>query len=218
MKFKSVSLPLLFFHKDNMVSVKKKYKPVQGGFLVLRPSMDVYKEFKQLALEGDFREHGGWGGLVGPFYGAMTFQGIMPYYYDVLHPGEAIELNRCVVNQMCDNPRDEKTVNDVVHGNCRTGEEDCEDCRSRPIEDVLTTHYTLCQKPWLCIPHDQDALQHRLCRKLHHEWFKIRSELEISWGRSGMGDGTWQSDHFYGYCTAMGNKGYVPIATPYGIA
>lgn len=129
-----------------MVSVKKKYKPVQGGFLVLRPDMDVYNEFKSIALKGDFREKGGWGGLVGPFYGAMTFQGIMPYYYDVLHPGESIELNRCVVNQMCDNPRDGKTIDNIVHGNCRTGEEDCEDCRNRPLEDIITTHYTLCQK------------------------------------------------------------------------
>ena len=156
-----------------MVAVKKKYKPVQGGFLVIRPSMDVYNEFKAIVKKGDFRKSGGWGGSVGPFYGSMTFQGIMPYYYDVLHPGEAIELNRCVVNQMCDNPRDAKTVNDIVQGNCRTGEspENCEDCRSRPIEDVITTHYTLCQKPWLCIPQDHDMIQQRLCRKLHHEWY-----------------------------------------------
>ena len=185
---------------------------------MIRPSMDVYNEFKDIVKKGDFREHGGWGGLVGPFYGSMTFQGIMPYYYDVLHPGEAIELNRCVVNQMCDNPRDQKTVKDVVHGNCRTGEENCEDCRSRPLEDVITTHYTLCQKPWLCIPQDQDMIQHRLCRKLHHEWYRIRSDMEKSWGRSGKGTGTWQPEQFYGYCSQMGNKGYIPIETPYGIA
>jgi len=216
----------------------------------MRPSMDVYNEFKEIVKKGDFRDKGyvrefvifdcssrvfslshsflhdtninnnnrGWGGLVGPFYGSMTFQGIMPYYYDVLHPGEAIELNRCVVNQMCDNPRDQKTVKDVVHGNCRTGEEECEDCRSRPLEDVLTTHYTLCQKPWLCLPHDLDQIQHRLCRKLHNQWYKIRSEMEISWGRSGKGEGDWQQEQFYGYCKVMGNKGYIPIATPYGIA
>ena len=208
------------FSVDNMVAVKKKYKPVQGGFLVIRPSMEVYNEFKAIVKKGDFRKNGGWGGAVGPFYGSMTFQGIMPYYYDVLHPGEAIELNRCVVNQMCDNPRDSKTVNDVVHGNCRTGEspENCEDCRSRPLEDIITTHYTLCQKPWLCIPQDHDMIQQRLCRKLHHEWYRIRSEMEKSWGRSGRGPGEWQSDQFYGYCSEMGKKGYIQIETPYGTA
>jgi hypothetical protein len=137
-----------FFTRDyNMVNPKTKYKPVQGGFLVLRPSMDTYKEFCDIVREGDFRNGKGWGGVVGPFYGSMTFQGIVPYYYDYLHPGTALELNRCIYNQMCDNPRDKRTVDDVVHGNCRTGEDECEDCRSRPLEDVVTSHFTLCQKP-----------------------------------------------------------------------
>lgn len=88
-----------------MVGPGRAYKPVQGGFLVLRPDMNVYNEFVSIIKKGDFRERGGWGGLVGPFYGSMTFQGIIPYYYDVLHPNEAVELNRCVYNQMCDNPK-----------------------------------------------------------------------------------------------------------------
>lgn len=205
-----------FFTRDyNMVGAKKKYKPAQGGFLVLRPNMDVYNEFISIIKKGDFQKNKGWGGVLGVFYGSMTFQGLIPYYYDVLHPGEAIELNRCVYNQMCDNPRTGKTVNDIVSGDCRTGEiNDCEDCRSRPIEDVITTHYTLCQKPWLCLPHTQDMIQHRLCRKLHHEWFRIRSDMEKSWGRNGLGPGDYDQDHFYGYCTAR-NK-YHRIDQPYG--
>ena len=159
-----------------MVGVGRKYKPVQGGFLVLRPSMDVYNEFVSIIKEGDFRAKGGWGGLVGPFHGSMTFQGIIPYYYDALHPGQAVELNRCVYNQMADNPRDGKTLNDILHGNCRTGQTDCEDWRSRPIDDLVTAHFTLCQKPWLCLPQDQDIIQQRLCRKLHHEWHRIRAD------------------------------------------
>lgn len=139
-----------FITRDyNMVNPDTKYKPVQGGFLVLRPSMETYQAFVDIIKEGDFRAHGGWGGKVGPFYGSMTFQGIIPYYYDYLHPGTAVELNRCVYNQMCDNPRDKRTIDDVVHGNCRTGETDCEDCRSRPLEDVITSHFTLCQKPYV---------------------------------------------------------------------
>ena len=60
-------------------------------------------------------------------------------------------------------------------------------------------------------------IQHRLCRKLHREWFQIRSEMEISWGRSGQGEGTLQKEQFFGYCSKMGDKGYIPIKTPYGI-
>jgi hypothetical protein len=206
-----------FFTLDyNMVKPHIQNKPVQGGFLVLRPDVAVYEEFREIVREGDFREKGGWGGKVGPFYGSMTFQGIIPYYYNVLHPGQAVELNRCLYNQMADNPRTEKTVNDIVHGKCRTGADDCEDCRNRPIDEVVTTHFTLCQKPWWCVPHTQDMIQHRLCRKLTHEWYKIRSELEQSWGRSGRGSGSFDSDQFYGYCASNGKKGYLPIEKPYG--
>lgn len=201
-----------------MVNPRTPNKPVQGGFLVLRPSMASYNEFVEIVREGDFRENGGWGGQVGPFYGSMTFQGLIPYFYDILHPGEAVELNRCVYNQMCDNPKDKPTVNDETHGRCRTNEESCEDCRSRPLEDVVTAHFTLCQKPWLCLPQDSDIIQQRLCRKLHHEWHRIRADLEHRWGRDELGNGTFQHEHFFGHCNSHGKKGYLPIEPPYGEA
>lgn len=203
------------FTRDyNMVPASRKYKPVQGGFLVLRPSMETYKEIVEIIRKGDFVEGKGWGSVMGLFYGSMTFQGLIPYFYDVVKPGYAVELNRCIYNNMCDNPRDKRTVNDVVDGNCRDGRDDCEDCRSQPIEDIVTTHYTLCQKPWLCLPHNQDQIQHRLCRKLHQEWFRIRSSLEESWGRSGFGPGQYQRDQFYGFCEKHSEKGYVRIDHP----
>jgi hypothetical protein len=206
-----------FFTRDyNMVLPKTKYKPVQGGFLVLRPDLKVYNEFVEIVRDGDFRDSSGWGGKVGPFYGSMTFQGIIPYYYDFLNPGTAVELNRCVYNQMCDNPRDQKTVDNIVHGKCRTGEDDCEDCRRRDLKDVVTAHFTLCQKPWWCLPQDDDRIQEWLCRKLHHEWYRIRSDLEKSWGRSGEGPGTFQMDQFYGYCKGAGKGQYIPIDQPFG--
>jgi len=204
-----------YFTRDyNMVGPGTKYKPVQGGLLVLRPSMESYKEFVDIVREGDFRQGKGWGGKVGPFYGSMTFQGIIPYFYDVLHPGRTVELNRCIYNQMCDNPRTKPTVNDVVNGDCRDGRDDCEDCRSRPVTDVVTTHFTLCQKPWLCLSHTQDIIQHRLCRKLHHEWFRIRSDLEVSLQRSAFGTGTYDKDQFFGFCSGSGTKGYQRIQLP----
>lgn len=210
------ALQAAFTMDYNMARPSAQYKPVQGGFLVIRPSMDVYREFQEIVREGDFRSSSGWGGKVGPFYGSMTFQGIIPYYYNVLHPGQSIELNRCVYNQMCDNPRTERTVNDVVHGDCRTGEQDCQDCRSVPLETVVTTHFTLCQKPWWCLAHDQDAIQHRLCRKLTHAWYEVRSDLERSWGRSPYGSGNFQKEQFFGFCSKSGEHGYQRIAEPYG--
>jgi len=207
-----------FFTRDfNMGGAKKKrLKPVQGGFLVLRPDMNVYNEFVEIIRKGHFTADGGWGGECGVFYGSMTFQGIIPYFYDILHQGEAVELNHCVYNQMADNPRNKRTVNDVVNGKCMTGEDDCEDCRSRPLEEVLTAHFTLCQKPWWCLPQDQDKLQQRLCRKLHHQWYRIRSELEESWGRTGIGEGDYQKEHFYGHCKSHSKNGYIYIQEPFG--
>jgi hypothetical protein len=212
----SAQLQALFTMDYNMVGPSNPYKPVQGGFLVLRPDKKVYEEFRDIIRKGDFREHKGWGGLVGPFHGSMTFQGLIPYYYNVLHPGHSIELNRCVYNQMADNPRTGKTVNDVVQGQCRTGEADCPDCRSADVRSVVTTHFTLCQKPWTCLPHEHDMIQHRLCRKLTHEWYAVRSELEQSWGRTGSGTGDFEKELFFGWCTRSGGGGYIPIQKPYG--
>ena len=198
-----------FFTRDyNMVKPgKKKHVGVQGGFLVLRPSMEVYQNYEDIIREGNFVEGKGWGGLgYGPFYGSLTFQGIVPYYYDELHPNTAVELNRCYYNAMADNPRDQRTVNDVVSGNCRDGRDDCEDCREIDVGEITTAHFTLCQKPWSCLPHNQDQLQHRLCRKLHHEWFRVRADLE---GKSG--DGKFDPDQFFGFCNHSGGRGYISI-------
>lgn len=81
---------------DQVVNFKINEKPVQGGLLVLRPDKAVYEEYLEVLKKGDFREGKGWGGIVGPFYGAMTIQGLLPYYYDILHPGQSVDLNHCV--------------------------------------------------------------------------------------------------------------------------
>lgn len=141
------------FTKDyNTAPPKRQNKPVQGGLLVIRPSMKTYHDFCEVLRIGDFRNRTGWGGVVKPSYGAMTIQGILPYYYDVLHNlTKSVELNRCIYNSMADNPRDKDTKGEVVHGKCRTGMKECEDCRARPIEDVVNFHFTCCQKPWWCL-------------------------------------------------------------------
>ena len=197
-----------FFTRDyNMVKAGKKHVGVQGGFLVIRTGMEPFHEYKEIIREGNFVEGKGWGGLgFGPFYGSLTFQGIVPYFYDALHPNTAVELNRCYYNTMADNPRDQRTVNDKVSGNCRDGRDDCEDCREIDVAEIYTAHFTLCQKPWSCLPHSQDMLQHRLCRKLHHEWFRVRADLE---GRKG--EGKFDSDQFCGFCNHSGGRGYIPI-------
>jgi hypothetical protein len=204
-----------FFTRDyNTRPAGKKPVGVQGGFLVIRPSLEVFEELKAIIRKGDFRHGSGWGGKgYGPFYGSMTFQGIIPYYYDEIHPGTAVELNRCIYNQMADNPRDKHTVNEVVTGKCRDGREECEDCRDKNIEDIVTAHFTVCQKPWNCLTHSKDIIQHRLCRKLFGEWFRIRADLEQPNAPDGavVGSGTFQPEYFRGFCKGPGKKGYISL-------
>jgi hypothetical protein len=62
----------IFWTKDyNVVLPSRKNKPTQGGLLILRPDMDVYHEFVEIVLKGDYDVKKGWGGAVGPFYGGM---------------------------------------------------------------------------------------------------------------------------------------------------
>jgi hypothetical protein len=87
-----------------------------GGFLVIRPSMERFEEFRAVIRKGDYTGHSGWGGshigkcvavarqyschsnpwppLSGNFWGGETIQGILPYFYYSIHPGDALEVNR----------------------------------------------------------------------------------------------------------------------------
>jgi hypothetical protein len=92
----------------------------------------------------------------------------------------------------------------------------CEDCRARPFEEIVTFHFTICLKPWMCEPQKQNKIQMRLCRRALHEWFVYRSRMEQMWGRNGTGPGRYDRDHNMGYCSRSGEEGYRPIPLPYG--
>jgi hypothetical protein len=227
----SGQISLLYTLDYNMVGPFRRIKPIQGGFVVLRPSEATYQNLVDIVRVGDYRDNGGWGGKTMKFYGGMTIQGLLPYYWLVLNEHNAhgehqsVELNRCVYNNMASSHR-KGWAEGEVNGTCyirSPNNDDCEDCRLRSIEQVKTTHFTVCQKPWLCQRHvgggTTDQRTHLLCRKLHHEWFRIRSQMEQSWGRRGLGSATNFSDfnHFYGYCDKRGQQGYHLIQKPYGL-
>lgn len=85
-----------FFTRDyNMAHSGMKHAGVQGGFLVLRPSMEVYKEFQEIIRKGDFRQNGGWGGKgFGPFYG-VSWSCTLPLllFVIIVIPPNAIYFN-----------------------------------------------------------------------------------------------------------------------------
>lgn len=119
-------ISLIYTTDFNMVAPKRKDKPIQGGFFMVRPSLEIYNDFLSVVREADYRDgpNGtGWGGQVGPFHGGMTIQGLLPWYFQHLHPGRAVELNRCIYNSMADNPTIGKSVNGMAVGLCRTNQE-----------------------------------------------------------------------------------------------
>lgn len=218
----------LFTFDYNMITVNLKFqhprdmkKPVQGGFLVVRPNLTVYEEFRAIFRKGDFRDGTGWGGTgVGPFYGAMTMQGVASYYYTQIRPGEHVELSKCLYNQMAGGPRSEAT--DPSPGLCLTGEDECEDCRLRPIEDVVTAHFTFCSKPWHCDRYiNEKPPMAYMCRNLTHEWFKLRFEMEESSrrvSRKNQSSMDMPSEPFYGFCSQDVSKifRYKPVPLRFG--
>jgi hypothetical protein len=70
----SLNYSLLHTTDPNMAT-GQRVLPVQGGFLVIRPSVEEYHEMIQILLKGDFRDGSGWGGQVGWFWGGQTIQG-----------------------------------------------------------------------------------------------------------------------------------------------
>ena len=178
--------------------------PAQGGFLVIRPSMERFEELRAIIRKGD---HGnkGWGGShIGNFWGGQTIQGIIPYFYYSIHPGEAQELNRCIYNCMVDNPY--RPFTEI----CLDGKPTCQDCRLQKFELVKSAHFTICQKPWTCTEH-VNPKNKVLCEVLHAKWFELRDEFEKETKVDIIYRQKSRYEKSLGMCRRYGDKGYLPI-------
>jgi hypothetical protein len=177
----------------------------QGGFLVMRPSMERFEELRSIIRKGDYG-HQGWGGSgIGNFWGGQTIQGILAYYYHSIHHGDGEELNRCIYNVMADNPYHAGTTR------CLNGDETCEDCRLQVMDKVKEAHFTICQKPWTCTYHNNPRNM-VLCQKLHDKWFEMRDEFEKSLSI----DTSYRNTETrykasLGICKGYGDDKYLPI-------
>jgi hypothetical protein len=154
----------------------------QGGFLVMKPNKEDFDRFVSVIISGgNFSTGNGWGGKLqyGGYYGAGTIQGLASYYYGHLQPNRSVELNRCYYNTMVDNPYYNSTKLNRTHM-CRTLESDntCQDCRKTSLDEIYTTHFTVCGKPEWCNKPVQ-----LLCTKLLIEWHKVRTTLEQEWSK-----------------------------------
>ena len=195
--------------------------PVQGGFFVARPNLDVFEEMVAIVRKGDFR--GGWGGTrAGSFYGGMTIQGLLPYYFRHVRPRLGREVRGCVYNNMASNPR---SAGGFGKGECRDGtvpgagaytgdiaKGDCDDCRLTDVAAVKVVHFTICQKPWICHGTSTSCYYCKICNEFHKLWFAIREEFERERGvydaRKYDNPKTAQRR---GMCTKFSEAGYIPI-------
>ena len=201
-----------FFTRDyNMINPGKKYPGFQGGFLVVRPSQEAFQEYREVILEGNFVGGQGWNGTFGGYWGAQQIQGLCSYYYDGIHPGTAVELNRCYYNQMVDSPVKKET------GKCRDGREECQDCRETEVEKIYSAHFTQdCGKPWDCRTNLRP-----LCRELVKAWHTRRRK----WDNFTSGDltvpalptGNMSPETFLGNCKGAGARNYIPFQLLDGI-
>lgn len=200
-----------FFTRD-VTSARpwEKVTAVQGGFVVARPSLEHFRQYLSFILEANYtpgRGPGsGWGGRgYGGFQGAMAYQGVLAYFYDVVYPGHSVELDVCHWNQVvADVIWRGPQRRDEFFGQCRDypapglrfventpQHGKCHDCRILPVEETFTVHFTACKKPWDCtIPHPRvprnPMEQERLleltnittCGFLFREYFLFRQDME----------------------------------------
>jgi hypothetical protein len=202
---------LLYVHDYNMAEPPYVVTPSQGGLAIIKPNRTIYEEIRQIVLRGDFHETYGWGNVTGTFLGSMTYQGLLPYYFQILNKGRALALDWCRHDNMV-TPRSEgvKRGNETVE-RCFT--HDCQDCSTMAWEDVYSFHFTICYKPWHCVDHNLNPSK---CELMHRAWFQHRSELEESWGRPGRGSSNGTINNALGYCSQFGGAGYEAIGQPYG--
>jgi hypothetical protein len=197
---------LLFTGDYNMIA-GSPFPPAQGGFFVIRPSLETFQEFQSIIRKGDHRPGSGWGGShIGNFWGGQTIQGIIPYYYNILHPGKAKELNRCEYNCMVDNPYHKGTTK------CLDRQPTCEDCRLREFPKVSSAHFTICQKPWTCTFHSNPKNK-VLCEQFHKEWFSLRDEYEtlLKIDKTSYRAKKTRYIESQGMCRGYGDDKYLPI-------
>ena len=114
-------------------------------------------------------------------------------------------------------------------GLCRDGQQNCEDCRLINVNDIISVHFTLCNKPWKCpfvSTSSSTSPQDSICNKFHTQWFRIRHDLEKTLltaaaatttstiiehdgnEYTSLGQGRYMPEIFHGYCNSHGERGY----------
>lgn len=146
---------------------------VQGAFFVLQPNMTRYEDLLHVlkTTPFDMLEKGWNRSGFGGYWGSAQIQGLFSYYY-YLHPETIVELDHCRYNTLGTDLRYLEDSNQT----CRTGEMECEDCSTTPLEEIYLGHLSSCLKPWWC----QHAIWRKtpVCRALTQQWFEFRRSVQ----------------------------------------
>ena len=221
------------YSMSNPMHTKRDKVGVQGGLFVVRPDPSVFDRMVRIITEGgDFVQHVGWGGKVlpkgeafGHYYGEGTVQGFLPYYYYHLdNTNSSLELNRCLYNNVLDEPLSTKVVANMWNKTarkimCSTGQpmEECESCKDANIDDIYVAHYTACGKPAACSLEPRQLSTRRferlpqLCRTFNRRWHDVRTYLEIKWNQTVPQIG-YHPEVTLGHCKEL--KKYIKMTFP----
>jgi len=211
----------------------------QAGFIVLKPDLEVFREYLEVIREGNyvggFSRENGWGGKgYGGVVGSMAMQGLPAYFYDQKRPNTSVELNGCRYNHMGADVLYRNVPNFIakykdLHGKCRRNVEGCEDCQFTDLALIKNFHFTNCRKPWNCAGRsgekggkdiDPRTANYDHCMEVISKWHEMRTDLEEKLyritGKSSVKDGqkgSYKNEIFMGHCEDDGQQGYLPIAS-----
>lgn len=233
-----------FFTLDWPQVIPGRKAGFQAGFMVIRPNKTVTEELVDIVKEGNYTEgfsrQNGWHSSGhGAYVGAMAMQGLMAYYYELVRPEHAVELNQCRYNWMGMDVRYRAPPNfqprqfpDLV-GKCRNYRDECEDCMNVNMTLIKSVHYTVCRKPWNCVSEgytnghypsgekgaiDTNTGNLDLCLKMVRKWHEYRSDFErklynMTKDASILtgSKGNYKHDVFQGHCSGEGGRNYLQL-------
>mmetsp|Transcript_22566 Transcript_22566/g.25686 ORF Transcript_22566/g.25686 Transcript_22566/m.25686 type:complete len:467 (+) Transcript_22566:41-1441(+) len=155
--------------------------PIQGGFLVFRPSLEMYRHLVDVVLPRSNyvvnpkkRGTGGWQGLgYGPYYSGAQIQGFLSYIVgEMIFTQRALELDMCHYNHVSVSPTQKQNDTEIcLFRHPQTGI--CRDCRQTSLSEIQSYHFVGNAKPWLC---------GKGMGPVYRQWFALRRELEEARG------------------------------------
>jgi len=157
---------------------------VNGGFVVVKPTLTDFEALVELVKEGDFHDGSGWEGKrVGWGYGGIGPQGLFAYYYnkDALEAGEVMVKAPDMAKNMTISPTSsrvqvlDRSVYDVI-----VTDDLLEALQAQTVlsKNVKVFHFTgKCQKPWTC-----GETKTPICTEMTERWWQMQVEFAARHG------------------------------------